>query len=124
MELTTDQKQRIREYLEQQGLFFQPLQDEMLDHLSCDLELRMLEGYSFDKAWHEVTSDIGNNHFQNIQKEIMETIDKRFTWSQGLSFLALGLLLISMLFKVLHLQLAGEILILSFVFIAAALLTT
>jgi hypothetical protein len=124
MELTRDQKQQIREYLEQQGLSFKPLQDEMVDHLSCDLELRMREGYSFDKAWHQVTGDIGDNHFQHIQTEIMETINKRFTWSQGLSFLALGLLLISMVFKVLHLYPAGELLILSFVFIAASLLTT
>jgi hypothetical protein len=124
MELTTDQKQRVREYLEQQGLSFKPLQDEMADHLSCDLELRMLDGSTFDEAWHQITDEIGDNHFQPIQKEIMETINKRFTWSQGLSFLALGLLLISMLFKVLHMPLAGELIILSFVFIAASLLTT
>ena len=124
MELTTEQKQRIREYLEQQGLSFQPLQDEMVDHLSCDLEVRMSGGDSFEKAWREVTGEIRDNHFQYIQAEIMETIDKRFTWSQGLSFLALGLLLISSIFKILHLPFAGELLILSFIFIAAALLTT
>lgn len=124
MELTTAQKQKIREYLRQQGLTFQPLQDEMADHLTCDLEQRMSEGHSFDAAWHQVTGDIGENHFIQIQTEIMETINKRFTWSQGLSFLALGLLLISTLFKILHLQFAGEILLASFVCIAAALLTT
>lgn len=124
MELTMDQKQRVREYLEKQGLSFRPLQDEMADHMICDLELRMREGYSFEKAWIEITGDISENHFQHIQHDIMETINKRFTWSQGLSFLALGLLLISMLFKVLQFPLAGELLILSFAFIAAALLTT
>lgn len=124
MELTAEQKQKIKEYLEQQGLSFKPLQDEMADHLICDLELRMREGYSFDKAWDDITGDISENHFPNIQHEVMETINKRFTWSQGLSFLALGLLLVSMLFKVLHLPLAGELLIVSFVFISAALLTT
>ncbi len=124
MELTPDQKQKIREYLEQQGLSFKPLQDEMADHLICDLELRVLKGYSFDKAWHEITGEISENHFQHIQSEIMETINRRFTWSQGLSSLALGLLLVSMLFKMLKLQFAGELLLFSFAFIAAALLTT
>jgi hypothetical protein len=124
MELTTQQKQRIREYLEQQGLFFKPLQDEMVDHLSCDLEVRMSDGHSFDHAWHQITSEIGEHHFQHIQNETMETINRRFTWSQGLSFVALGLLLISTLFKVMHFPLAGELLILSFGFIAASLLTT
>lgn len=124
MELTSDQRQKIREYLEQQGLSFQPLQDEMADHLSCDLEVLMSEGHSFDSAWHQVTDEIKDHHFKQIQTEVMETINKRFTWSQGLSFLALGLLLISMLFKVLHLQFANELLLVSFILIAAALLTT
>lgn len=124
MELTTDQKQKIREYLEQQGLYFKPLQNEMVDHLSCDLELLMSEGHSFDSAWQQVTSEIEDNHFQHLQTEIMETINKRFTWSQALSLLASGLLLISMLFKVLHLQFADELLILSFILVAATLLTS
>lgn len=124
MELTADQKQKIREYLAEQGLSFKPLQDEMADHLICDIELLMVEGYSFDKAWHQITGEISENHFQHIQREVMETINKRFTWSQGLSYLALGLLLVSMLFKVLKLPLVGELLLLSFALIAAALLTT
>ena len=124
MELTSDQKRKIKEYLEQQGLTFLPLQKEMLDHLSCDLELRISEGHSFDIAWVQMKSEIGDNHFQNIQTEVMETINKRFTWSQGLSFLALALLLISTIFKVLHLQFGGVLLIISFALIAAALLTT
>lgn len=124
MELTRDQRQKVTEYLEQQGLSFQPLRDEMADHLSCDLELLMADGYSFDKAWLQVTGKINDNHFKQIQMEVMETINKRFTWSQGLSFFALGVLLISLLFKVLHLQFANELLLVSFALIAAALLTT
>lgn len=121
--LTADQRQKIRDYLAQQGVTFKPLKDEMMDHLSCDLEFRMSEGHSFDKAWLQVKEEIGENHFRTVQYEIMETINKRFMWSQGLSFMALGLLLISGLFKVLHLAFAGELLILSFAFIAASLLT-
>lgn len=124
MGLTSDQKQKIREYLELQGLSFKPLQDEMADHLTCDLELLMAEGHSFDTAWHQVTDEIEDNHFNQLQTQVMETINKRFSWSQGLSFLALALLLISTLFKALHLPLANELLIASFVFIAAALLTS
>lgn len=124
MELTAAQKQKVREYLSRQGVTFKPLHDEMTDHLTCDLECRMLDGLSFDNAWQEITGDIGENHFIQIQTEIMETINKRFTWSQGLSFAALALLLISTLFKILHLQFANEVLLVSFVCIAATLLTT
>lgn len=121
--LTEQEKNRLREYLHHQGLSFKPLQDEMFDHIGCDLEERMAQGLSFQEAWDQSTTEIPTNHFQHIQQEVMETINKRFTWSQGLSFFALGLILMGILFKTLHLQFAGEVLLLSFVFLAASLLT-
>lgn len=122
--LNSEQRNILREFLEAQGLSFKPLRDEMMDHLSCDVEDRMMSGISFEEAWVQSVGDIPDHHFQNIQQQIMETINNRFGWSQGFSFVALALLLISTIFKVLHLQFAGELLLLSFAFIAAALLTT
>ena len=122
--LTIDQRNKLREFLVHQGLSFKPLQDEMTDHISCDLEERMAEGYSFEDAWSQSIAELPENHFKHLQKDIMETINKRFTLSQSFSFLALGLLIISTLFKVFHLQFADEVLLLSFGFVAASLLTT
>lgn len=122
--LTSEQKNRLRVFLEQKGLSFKPLLDEMVDHISCDLEERMEGGYSFHDAWHQSIAELPDNHFQTIQQDVMETINKRFPLSKGFSFLAIGLFFISTLFKILHLQFAGEVLLLSFGFIAAALLTT
>lgn len=122
--LTDHQRKGLREFLENEGLSFKPLQDEMVDHISCDLEDRMSEGYSFEDAWVQSVGELPDSHFQIIQKEVMETINKRFALSRLFSFFALGLILISTLFKMLHLQFAGEVLLLSFAFIAAALLTT
>lgn len=121
--LTDEQKKGLKEFLEMQGLSFKPLQDEMVDHMTCDLEERMREGFSFQQAWDQSINEIPNNHFQLIQKEVMETINKRFTWSQVFSFGALGLILIGTTFKELRLPLAGEILLLSFGFLAISLLT-
>src|SRR5687768_7053455 len=121
--LTDEQKNGLREFLERQGLSFRPLQDEMVDHMACDLEDRMTEGFSFQEAWDQSINEIPNNHFQLIQKEVMETINKRFTWSQVFSFGALGLIVIGTVFKELHLPLAGETLLLSFGFLAISLLT-
>ncbi len=121
--LTDEQKAALREFLEHRGLSFKPLQDEMVDHMGCDLEDRMATGLSFEEAWDESIREIPANHFQRIQQEVMESINKRVTWSQGLSFLALGLIFISVLFKKLHLQFAGEALLLSFGFMGGALLT-
>lgn len=122
--LNSEQQNILRHFLEAQGLSFKPLQDEMVDHISCDLEDQMMSGISFEEAWGHSVGDLPDHHFQNIQQQIMETINNRFGWSQGFSFFALALLLASTIFKVLHLQFAGELLLLSFAFIAAALLTT
>lgn len=122
--LTTAQKDELRIFLAQQGLSFKPLQDEMLDHIGCDLEERMNGGVSFHDAWHQLITELPGNHFQLIQKDVMETINKRFTLSRGLSFVAISLLVVSTLFKIMHLQFAGEVLLLSFGFIAASLVTT
>lgn len=121
--LTDEQKAGLREFLERQGLSFKPLQDEMVDHMSCDLEDRMTEGLSFQDAWNQSLTEISDNHFQLIQREIMETINKRFTWSQIFSFCALGLILIATVFKELHLQFGGYVLLLAFGFLATSLLT-
>lgn len=122
--LTDHQRKGLREFLENEGLSFKPLQDEMVDHISCDLEDRMSEGYSFEDAWIQSVGELPDSHFLIIQKEVMETINKRFALSRLFSFFALGLILISTLFKMLHLQFAGEVLLLSFAFMAVALLTT
>ncbi|MDQ2655826.1 MAG: hypothetical protein M3Y60_00285 [Bacteroidota bacterium] len=121
--LTTEQKERLRQFLQLQGLSFKPLHEEMVDHLSCDLEDRMAEGFSFDEAWSQSVSGIPNNHFHHIQKEVMETINKRFTWSQVFSFGALALMLIATAFKELHLQFGGTALLLAFGFLAVSLVT-
>jgi hypothetical protein len=95
----------------------------MLDHLSCDLEDRMTNGNSFEEAWRETIHNIHENHFQIIQKETMETLNRRFKLSTPFSYLALGLLFISMAFKALHYPLSGELLISSFGVIGISLLT-
>ncbi len=121
--LTDAQKNKLREFLDRQGLSFKPLQDEMVDHISCDLEDRMSQGFTFQEAWDQCITEIPNNHFQLMQKEIMESINKGVTWSQVLSFMALGLIFISAIFKMLHLNGADESLVLSLAFIAGSLLT-
>ncbi|HTF29390.1 MAG TPA: hypothetical protein VK625_11145 [Flavitalea sp.] len=121
--LTEGQRKKVREVLRDQGLTFKPLLEEMVDHISCDLEERMSEKYSFNEAWHLCMNEIPNNHFQILQQETMETINRRFTLFQALSYLALALLFGSLTFKLFHLQFAGELLLLSFGAIAASLLT-
>lgn len=122
--INEEQRTIIRDLLILRGLTFKPLQEEMLDHICCDVEERIAEGSSFDDALRSTMIDIPENHFKRMQKNTMDTINKRFALSQWLSYAALGFLFCSVIFKLLHLQFAGELLLLSFGLIAAALLTS
>jgi hypothetical protein len=121
--LTEEQRLQVRNFLAGQGLTFGPLLDEMLDHVSSDLEERVEQGLSFNDAWHELRDSIPQNHFLSIQTETMETIKKRFSISRILSMAALVLMFGGIIFKILHLRGASEVLILSFAAIAGSFLS-
>jgi len=123
MKLSTEQRAMLRNFLTSQGLTFNPLLEEMLDHISSDVEDRMRDGLSFDDAWHQTRTDIPENHLQNIQIETMETINKRFSVSRALSILALVLIFGGTAFKILHLAGASELLLLSFAAMAGSFLS-
>ena len=122
--LTGEQRNLIRNFLKGQGLTFDPLLDEMVDHMASDIEERMERGIAFDEALQNTKREIPEHHLQTIQLETMETINKRFTISKALSFLALGLMFFGTMFKILHYPGAEELLLLSFVAIAGGLLST
>lgn len=73
--LTDEQRNKLRQVLSEKGLTFKPLLEEMVDHISCDLEERMVENYSFNDAFHQCMGELPNNHFHILQKETMETIN-------------------------------------------------
>ena len=121
--LTEEQRLEVRNFLAGQGLTFGPLLEEMLDHVSSDLEGRVGQGLSFEDAWLELKSSIPENHLLSIQTETMETINKRFSISRILSMAALVLMFGGIIFKILHLSGASELLILSFAAIAGSFLS-
>lgn len=114
MSLTDEQRRLVRVFLKEQGLTFQPLVEELVDHVSSDLEDKLSSGMSFDDAWQQTFKELPENHFRTIQKETMDTIDRRFTVSRSLSFLTLALLMISMTFKALHLPGSSQMLLAAF----------
>jgi hypothetical protein len=120
--LTDAQLKQLREFLVSKNLTFKPLLEEMIDHLSCDLEERLENGMSFQEAWSQSLNDLPENHFQVLQKQTMETIHKRFTLSRSISFMSLVLLLASVAFKVFHFAFSNELLFASFITIGISLL--
>jgi len=121
--LTAEQRMHVRNFLSGQGLTFSPLLEEMLDHVSSDIEERMRQGLSFDEACLQMQNDIPENHLQTIQIETMETINKRFSISRSLSILALALMFAGITFKILHYPGASELLMFSFAAMAGSFLS-
>lgn len=121
--ISNEQRTTIKELLVVQGVTFKPLQDEMIDHISCDVEERMAQGLTFGEALQHTMNDIPENHLKHIQIDTMDTINKRFALSRWLSYAALVSLIFVILFKILHLQFSDELLLLSFALIAISLLS-
>lgn len=121
--LSPELLRQIHNFLVEQGLTFKPLADDMTDHVACDLEERMAAGASFEEAWSAWLQSLSKEHFNKLQSETMNTIEKRISISRGLSWLAIGLFFASIIFKTLHLQFAPELLLLSFISTGVALVT-
>lgn len=122
MRSTTDTERRsVREFLAYRGLTFQPLLDEMTDHICSEAETMMSDGMTFEEAFKNITSELPEDHFLTIQTETMKTITNRFNLSRVFSFVAMGALLIATAFKMFKLPGAPQLLIFSFVALGGAL---
>ncbi|CAD5299249.1 MULTISPECIES: hypothetical protein [unclassified Imperialibacter] len=121
--LSKEQLQAIRDYLARQGMTYKPLQDEMLDHVCCDIEKLLASGQPFDAAWLAITTEIPPKQIQTIQLETMETMNKRESLSKWFAYLSFFLLFAGSVFKLMKFPGAGQMLIGSFIAIALALIS-
>lgn len=121
--LSEEQRSDIREFLISCGLTFKPLLSEMCDHIACDIEDRMKTGLSYEESWAQVVNTLPEDHFKLIQQETMETINKRFSLSRALTYVGLSTLFLALTFKVMHLQFANELLLVSYASLAVSLLS-
>lgn len=119
--ISEEQRNIIKESLIRQGLTFKPLLAEMIDHTCCEIEEKVAQGMSFEEALKRTLHDLPDNHLKAVEHDTLESIGKRFTLLQWLSYVALGLLFVSVIFKLLHLQFGGELLLLSFCVMAVSL---
>ena len=121
--LTVEQINELRRYLEDHGLSYASLQTEMLDHICCDMEMYMEQGLGFEEALDKVKSEIPKTQLKKIQAETMEAINKKIKPTSILMYASFALLVLATLFKLLHLQGAGWVLIFSFGSLALTFIT-
>jgi murein DD-endopeptidase MepM/ murein hydrolase activator NlpD len=67
--LTDAQYNCVKERFDREGLSYQPLKEELLDHLCCAIEAKLQGRLSFEKAMEEAFSEFERKEFQKIQKQ-------------------------------------------------------
>mgnify|MGYP001798781603 CR=1 FL=1 len=87
LELTHQQLQYIKGRLSDEGLHFNPLEEELLDHLCCAVEEKMASGTDFYVACEEAISAFGKDGIQKLQLQTIRLINQK---SQRMKIISLA----------------------------------
>jgi murein DD-endopeptidase MepM/ murein hydrolase activator NlpD len=93
MHLTEQQVIYIQQHLKDEGLSYEPLKDEILDHLCCMTEAKMQLGNSFHNAVKIAFSNFQKEEITAIQKQIIYSSTRKKQIMKVTSFFTLGFLL-------------------------------
>ncbi len=122
-ELTEKEIRRLNREIEKQGLTYTELQQELLDHLCCDVEAEMEEGLEFIKALEKVRKEMGKDRIQQIQEETLLLINQKYRIMKKfmyiLGMIAPAMLITGTIFKIQHWPGAGVLLVLSLFLLGA-----
>ncbi len=92
-QLTEQQITFIQHYLKNEGLSYEPLKDEILDHLCCMTEANMQLGNPFHHAVRLSFSSFQKEEIHTIQRQIIYSSTRKKQIMKVTSFFTLGLLL-------------------------------
>ncbi|WP_340202523.1 hypothetical protein [Ascidiimonas sp. W6] len=88
MKLTTEQENRITNFVDSQGLKIQTLRDDVIDHLCCVVESELGKGKSFEQLLDKAIMDLAPNGLIEIQhKTIFLLNSKRILMMKKLMYL-------------------------------------
>jgi hypothetical protein len=122
-ELTEKEIRRLNREIQKQGLTYTELQQELLDHLYCDVEAEMEEGLEFIKALEKVRKGMGKDRIQQIQEETLLLINQKYRIMKKfmyiLGMIAPAMLITGTIFKIQHWPGAGVLLVLSLFILGA-----
>ncbi|MFT5166796.1 MAG: murein DD-endopeptidase MepM/ murein hydrolase activator NlpD [Saprospiraceae bacterium] len=93
IELNNQQVLFIEAFLSSKGLEYIPLQEELLNHLCCMVELKIAAGNSFHVASKEVFDAFGKDEIKELQHQTIQSLNQKTLTMKKVSFLVLGLLL-------------------------------
>ena len=106
LELTEKEIDRISIDIDQQGLTYTRLKNELLDHICCCIESEMGQGMTFNEAYRKVKGKMGKKRIRQIQDETLFLISKKYRRMKRLMYV-LGvavpiIIIIASIFKVMH----------------------
>jgi hypothetical protein len=105
-ELMEKEIEMISDDIDQQGLTFTPLKNELLDHICCQIEEGMEQGMSFNEAYRKVRTDMGRKRIRQIQDETLTFISKKYRRMKRIMYVmgvaAPILLIAAAIFKAFH----------------------
>jgi hypothetical protein len=88
------------------GITLPHLQDELIDHLCCQVEELMRKGMDFEQAYDSIKHTIGVRELKKVQEDTILLIDKKYTIMKTtmnvFGILSLGLIAIGTIFKLIH----------------------
>ncbi|MCB0644711.1 MAG: M23 family metallopeptidase [Phaeodactylibacter sp.] len=93
MELLDTQVVLVSRKLDAVGLAYQPLKEELLDHICCAIEAQLDQGMAFEQAFEEAFDTFGEDEMQEIEKQTIQLIHQKKLIMKKVSFLTLFLLL-------------------------------
>lgn len=117
--LNQNQIEIVENYVRKAGLTYSHLEDDLVDHICCDIETRMKEGKSFHSAYNEIKEEAGQDDLNEIQRATLFLIDKNYRIMKQsmktLGIIALVMMALATVSKLMHWPGAGILLVISFV---------
>jgi hypothetical protein len=108
--------------IRRQEITFSHLADELIDHLCCDVENEMQNGFGFAEAYSRVKQRMGPRRIKEIQEETLYAVDSKYRKMKNtmkISGIAGTIMFgFATLFKIQHWPLAGVLMLLGAVILA------
>lgn len=125
-ELTNKEINVLLNEIENGGLTYTGLQQELLDHLCCDIEAKMDEGFEFVRALDQVKQEMGQDTIRQIQEDTLLLINQKYRLMKKFMYIlgtiAPTLIIVGTVFKIQHWPGASIMLVLGLFLLAAVYL--
>lgn len=94
IQLNEQQLYSIEKILEEQGLHYGPLKEELLDHVCCQVEQAMGEGQLFHQALRQSLDAFQEDEMKELQTQTLSLINQKQLFMKRLSIAALATILL------------------------------